>query len=135
MSQLPTSNPVVSTENEPFWTAAAEGRIHLPRCNDCGDVIWYPRDWCPSCGGDVTWKDVASTGTVYSFSIVMKGQGRWRDAGPYVVAYVDLDAGPRMMTNIVDVDPSEIEIGMAVTAVFDPTEDGPSLIRFAPTGT
>ncbi len=78
----------------------------LPRCDDCEFVIWYPRRFCPACGSrNVSWFDAAGTGSVYTFTIVAKGAGAYRDAGPYVVAFVELDEGPRLMTNIVDVQP------------------------------
>ena len=78
----------------------------LPHCDDCQFVIWYPRRFCPACGSrNVSWFDAAGTGSVYTFTIVAKGTGAYRDAGPYVVAFVELDEGPRLMTNIVDVQP------------------------------
>lgn len=132
MSDLPVTAPVVTPETEPFWAATAEGRLHLPRCVTCSTVVWYPRDHCPAGHDTVEWVDVEPTGTVYSFSVVRRGQGRWKDVSPYVVAYVDLDAGPRMLTNLVEVDPDAVAVGMPVTAVFDPTDDGPALVRFRP---
>ncbi len=130
-SGLPTPTPATTLETEPFWEAAAEGRFVLPRCNSCEHVIWYPRLFCPECGStDVSYVDAAGTGTVYSFTVVEKGQGRWRDHSPYVLAYVELDEGPRMMTNIVGVDPDAVAIGAAVQAVFDPGKDGGAVIRF-----
>ena len=76
---------------------------------------------------------MSGRGTVFSYTVVRGGVGsRWRDHIPYVVAYVELDEGPRLMTNVVDVDPETVEIGMAVEAVFDATDDGPAVLRFAP---
>lgn len=130
-SGLPTPTPATTLETEPFWEAAAEGRMVLPRCNDCEHVIWYPRLFCPECGStDVSYVDASGTGTVYSFTVVEKGQGRWRDHSPYVLAYVELDEGPRMMTNIVGVDPDAVTVGAPVQAVYEPGNDGGAVIRF-----
>ena len=46
---LPAPSPVVNVETKRFWDATAESRLLLPRCNDCGIVIWYPRAFCPEC--------------------------------------------------------------------------------------
>jgi uncharacterized OB-fold protein len=76
---------------------------------------------------------LSGRGTVYSYSVTRAGGSRaWREHLPYVVAYVQLDEGPIIMTNIVDCDPETVRIDMAVSAVFDATEDGAALVRFAP---
>ena len=76
---------------------------------------------------------MAGTGEVYSFTITRSGGGRrWREHLPYVVAYVTLDEGPTMLTNIVGCDPESVEIGMRVRAVFDDTGEGHALVRFEP---
>ena len=80
----------------------------------------------------MSWFEAAGTGTVYSFTIVTRGAGAYREAGPYVVAYVELDEGPRMMTNIVESPPEEVFVGQRVRVVFTPTGDGTALPRFDP---
>jgi uncharacterized OB-fold protein len=120
-------------ETEPFFEATKEGRLVLPRCDACGHVIWYPRLFCPSCGSQsVSWIDASGRGVVYSYTVTRRGQGAYREAAPYVLAYVELDEGPRVLTNVVGCDPSSVTVGMAVTAVFDQSESGPALLRFAP---
>ncbi|MGY9074186.1 MAG: Zn-ribbon domain-containing OB-fold protein [Acidimicrobiales bacterium] len=133
MTDLPARAPQPSIENQPFFDAAAEGRLSLPKCDVCQTFIWYPRERCPACHhSGATWTGCTGNGSIYSFTVVRKGQGRWRDAAPYVIAYVELDEGPRIMTNIVDVDPDTCAIGDQLTAVFVATEDGPPLLRFRP---
>jgi uncharacterized protein len=130
---LPAQSPGVTLETQTFWDATREGRLVLPRCGDCEFVIWYPRRFCPACGSrNVSWFDAAGTGTVYTFTIVTKGGGAFRDAGPYVVAFVELDEGPRLMTNIVDTPPESVTVGQRVAVVFAPTGDGTALPRFRP---
>ncbi|TDB83798.1 Zn-ribbon domain-containing OB-fold protein [Actinomadura sp. KC216] len=121
--------------DETFWTATAEGRLLLPRCESCATVIWYPRPFCPRCGGrDVTWFPASGEATVYSYTVVRKARGEYRDLTPYVVAYVELAEGPRILTNIVGCDPSEVIIGQPVTLVFDAPKEGAAarLYRFRP---
>lgn len=132
---LPNPSPRPSSENQRFWDATTENRLELPRCSSCGRVIWYPREICPDCHGtDIEWFEASGQGTIYSCTTTRRMPGRWGGAAPFVLAYVELDEGPRLMTNIVDCDPDEIAIGDRVEAVFHPTEDGPALVRFRPAG-
>ena len=131
MSFLPLADIEVNAETEPFWSALAQQRIVLPRCNNCSGVVWYPRAHCPICHStSLTWETMSGKGTVYSYSIVAKGNGRWKESGPYVVAYVQLVEGPRVLTNIVGVPPDEVAIDMTVSAVFDSDDTGRVLLRF-----
>jgi uncharacterized protein len=133
---LPAPDPVVHDDTAPYWEAAADGRLVLPRCSACATYVWYPRRFCPACAStDVEWTELPGTGTVYSFAVARRGQGAYRDSAPYVVAYVELDLphggpGPRMMTNVVGCPPDSVSIGDRVTVVFDGTESGHALPRF-----
>ena len=130
---LPSPPPGVTLETQPFWDATREGRLVLPRCDACEFVIWYPRRFCPACGArNVSWFDASGTGTVYTFTIVRKGAGDYRDVGPYVVAFVELDEGPRLMTNIVGTPPESVFVGQRVGVEFTPTDEGTALPRFRP---
>ncbi len=130
---LPAPKPYVTADAEPYWQGAAAGQLRLLRCDACSTVIWYPRPFCPECAGTaVTWFDAAGTGAVYSFTITRKGGGAYRDAGPYVLAYVELDEGPRVLTNIVGCSVDDVSIGQRVTVVFDDTGEGTALPRFQP---
>ncbi len=131
MSSLPTHNPPVSSDSLPFWEGTNDDRLVLPRCNACNEVIWYPRHFCPKCGADdVSWFEASGSGTIYSFTVVERAQGRWGEQCPYVLAYVELAEGPRVLTNIIDSDPDALAIGTAVTASFDHAEDGRGVLRF-----
>jgi uncharacterized OB-fold protein len=141
MSDLPAARPPRNAEAAPYWDAAAAGRLVLPVCNACGLVIWYPRSWCPACGAEsVVWTELSGRGTVYACTVIRKGMGPWAAAVPYVGAYVELEEGPRVLTNVVTDDPSSVHVGMAVTAVFVPVvgggdddSGGPSaILRFTP---
>lgn len=138
MSQLPTMAPPYNPETEPFWTAAAQGRLVVPVCDACGHHIWYPRSWCPVCQGeDVTWTELSGRGTVYARTVITRSMGPWAQAVPYVAGYVQLDEGPRVLTNVVTDDPSSVVIGAPVKAIFvpvDQAEGAPAqaILRFQP---
>jgi uncharacterized OB-fold protein len=133
---LPAPAPVVLPEIKTFWDATAAGKLLLPRCEDCGHVIWYPRPFCPDCGSlRVNWIEASGRGTVYSFTINRRGTAdlpEYRQVGTYVLAYVELEEGPRVMTNIVDCEPESVRIGQAVQVVFHDTGQGSALARFRP---
>lgn len=134
MSELPAKPASPNLESQPFWDATGDGRIELPRCTSCGLVVFYPRGVCPDCQSTaLVWETMAGTGEVYSFTITRSGGSRrWREHLPYVVAYVKLDEGPTLLTNVVGCDPDSVEIGMRVKAVFDDTGEGHALVRFEP---
>ena len=119
--------PLTNPETEPFWAAARQGRFLIKACAACGKAHWYPRAICPHCGSDRTeWRESAGRGTIYSVS-VMK-----RAPEVYAVAYVTLDDGPTMMTNIVDCDFDKLKCDQPVKLVFKPTDGGPPLPMFTP---
>ena len=131
---LPVPAPVVPAETEEFGAATAGRRLLLRRCDECTTAIWYPRAHCPACGGQRTsWVEASGNGTVYSFTVVHRSMVEgYRDALPYVIAYVELSEGPRVLTNVVDCDPGSVEVGMPVTVVFHDTGKGNALFRFRP---
>ncbi len=131
---LPTKAPRTNLDSEPFWAATGEGRLTLQRCTACHTVIWWPRALCPNCSSfDLEWFDASGEGSVYSYTVVHQSPGRrWGEATPYVLAYVELDEGPRLMTNIVGCDPATVAIDQRVRVVFDDTGEGNALPRFTP---
>ena len=133
---LPAPAPYINPEVKPFWDATAEGRLVVPRCDECQTLIWFPRPFCPAClSTAVTWVEVSGRGTVYSFTVNRRGAADlpdYRNAGVYVLAYVELEEGPRMMTNIVDCDLDSIKCGQKVKVSFKKTENGASVPVFVP---
>jgi uncharacterized OB-fold protein len=128
---LPTPEPLVTPETEAFWAASAESRLLLKRCQDCAAVIWYPRAMCPECWSERTeWFEASGRGTIYSCTVNRRGDGPYAGIAPYVLAYVELEEGPRVMTNVVDTEPELVEIGMPVEVVFHDTGHGSALPRF-----
>lgn len=132
-AELPAPASAVNPETREYWAATAQGRLLLKRCLDCGSVIWYPRAICPDCASMRTeWFQSAGRGRVYSYTLNHRGQGAYQGAEPYVLAYVELDEGPRMMTNIVGAEADGLAVGLPVEVVFHDTGDGAALPRFRP---
>lgn len=123
---LPAPQPNVETQ--PFWDAAAAGRLTIKRCGACNEAHYPPRGRCPFCFSDDThWEDSNGAGQIYSMSTMRRGPN-----APYVLAYVTLDAGPAVLTNIVDCDPDALALGDRVEVVFAATEGGPPVPFFRP---
>ena len=130
---LPAPAPAVNPETTEFWAATSEGRLLLKRCPDCGAVIWYPRVICPQCASLRTeWFQAVGRGRIYSYTVNYRGEGAYQGQPPFVLAYVELEEGPRMMTNIVGAEPSELDVGLPVQVVFHDTGEGSALPRFEP---
>ena len=114
--------------DQEYFDAAAQGKLMLKKCGDCGEHHHYPRALCPFCFSDkVQWVQARGTGEIYSYSVS-------RRAGPvvYCIAYVTLDEGVTMMTNIVDCDLDTVKVGQNVKVTFRKTEGGVSMPVFAP---
>ncbi len=122
MTWEPRPIPEVTPETAPYWEAAAEGRLLVRECPDCGLVFHYPRALCPDCFAEAEWKEAAGTGEIYSYSATESADGWPEEALPLVVAYVELDEGPRMLTNV-HADPADLEVGMAVEVTFVETDE------------
>lgn len=101
-TELPVLPVDRAPELAPYWQGLHAGELVLPVCQECGLTIWIPRVACPACmSADVAWQRQSGGGKVYSFSINHRGRGAFASSSPYVIAYVELDEGPRMITNIV----------------------------------
>jgi uncharacterized protein len=127
--------PLVNPETARFWEAALAGQLLLKRCEACATVIWYPRAICPLCWSVRTeWFEATGGGTVYSYTVNRRGEGHYAGSEPFAIAYVELDEGPRVLTNIVDTPLEQIRIGARVEAVFHDTGCGTALPRFRASG-
>jgi uncharacterized OB-fold protein len=128
------ARPEIDWESRAYWEGAGRGELVLQRCRACQVVQHRPRGFCVSCLSDDIEHFVASgRGEVYTYSIVRQNQmPKFRNALPYVVAYVQLEEGPQLLTNIVDCDPDTVSIGMSVRVDFVSTEGGLGVPRFVP---
>ncbi len=117
--------PAANVETQAYWDAANAGKLLVKKCAACGEPHFYPRALCPFCFGETEWVETNGQGEIYSFSIMR------RAAEPYAIAFVRLDAGPTMMSNIVDSDFDSIRIGARVKVVFKPAENEQNVPMFA----
>ena len=126
--------PATDWQTLAYWEGCGRGELVLQRCGDCGAVQHRPRGVCAGCLSSGLEHFVASgQGRVHTFTVThQNGQPAFRNACPYVLAYVDLEEGPRLMTNIVGCEPDAVEIGMAVRADFVATDKGLGIPRFVP---
>ena len=119
MSQRNIPSPPMSVENEAFWAAANEGRLMVPRCKDTGQFFWYPRNLSPfTLSNNVELVEASGKGTIYTYSVMRRADPQ------YAIAYVTLEEGITMMTNIVDCDFDSLTVGQAVELDFYETENG-----------
>ena len=138
MTQQQYNKPIPrpQQENDHYWQKAKEHELWLRKCNDCQQAYFYPRDICPNCfSRNVTWIKASGKGTLHTFAIVQRApHPGWREEVPFVVAMVDLEEGPRMATNLVDIEPEpeKIKIGMPVEVTFDDITEEISLPKFKP---
>ncbi|TVR07182.1 MAG: hypothetical protein EA385_13590 [Salinarimonadaceae bacterium] len=129
--------PAINEQSRPYWDAAKAGRLELPRCDHCGAFHTYFEPWCSHCGGEgVHWERLSGRGRIWAncrfHKVYFSG---FETDVPYNVAMVELEEGPRMVTNIVGLKHDvldEMPIGMEVEAVFDPVTPEVTLVRFRP---
>lgn len=128
--------PVIEEDSKPFWDAARERRLLIRRCGDCGDAHFYPRSFCPFCWSErVQWEEASGQASLYTHSTVYRNDlPPFGERVPYVAAMVDLREGPRMTTEVIDVDGADLEIGMALEAAFRDLTDEITAVVFRPTG-
>lgn len=128
--------PVKQPESDFYWERAQARELWLRRCNACDRAYFYPRDFCPVCGGrDVDWMQASGKGTLHAFAIVHRAPTpAFRDRVPFVAAMVDLEEGARVPANLVGVepDPSRIAIGMPVEVDFQDLTPDVTLPVFRP---
>lgn len=115
----PLTHPGINPETRAYWEGAANGQLLIKQCRACGKPHFYPRAQCPRCRShDTEWKEASGNGKIYSYTVA-------RRANPVVAtAYVTLDEGVTMFTNIVDCDFNSLGIGQAVKVGFRKGEDG-----------
>ena len=132
IAQLPLVAPEIDETTAPYWTGAAKQQLLAPWCS-AGHHFWIPRSFCPEHpDAVVTPAPMSGRGTIYSFTVIHKGEGQFSGAAPYVLAYVELDEGPRLMTNIVDCDEQGLRIGLPVEAAFHGDDPSWAIPRFRP---
>lgn len=116
--------PPVSELARPFWEAARQHRLVIQHCAGSGKHVFPPRAHSPWGGGPLTWSEVSGRGSVYTYTIAHRPPHPvFAELCPLVVAIVELEEGPRMMTNLINCDPADLRVGMPVRVAFEAIED------------
>lgn len=126
----------MTPEAKPFWDGLKQDKLMLPKCGDCGHVFFYPRILCPRCHSrTITWVQASGKGKLHSFEIAYQPfQKAWKIKPPYVLAMIELAEGPRMMSNLINVepDPQVVKCDMPVEVVFTKVSGDVTLPLFQP---
>lgn len=125
-------SPVANGDSQPYWAAARERRLVIRKCKACGEKHFMPRHLCPTCWSDqLEWVDASGKGTVHSFTVIRRAPlAAFGSRAPYVVALIDLDEGPRMVTNVLGDDALDVKIGDRVKVTFEEREGGAMVPQF-----
>ncbi len=132
-SSIPVPTPTPETEH--FWDGTRLGELRLQKCNECDQVYFPPRPFCPSCASKKV-SIFAASGKASLYSYVINYRPHPAFDGPYSIAVVQLEEGPRMMSNIINTDqtPEALVLDMPLEVTFKELNDQISLAYFQPAG-
>ena len=134
MGNYPKPLPIINGDNQEFWIGCKEHKLKFQKCKACGHVRWPPSTICPMCySQEIQWIVARGKGKVYSFVVyhVVYHPG-FENKVPYVVADVELEEGPRLLTNIVDCPHHEVKCDMHVEVTWEDITEEFSLPKFKP---
>jgi uncharacterized OB-fold protein len=133
--ERPLPSPI-TPEAQPYWDGLKEHKLMLPKCDDCGKPFFYPRIACPFCHSrQISWMQASGKGKLYSFEIAYRSlSAAFKVKPPYILAMVELDEGPRLMSNLINIepDPKVIKCDMPVEVVFEKLTDEITIPLFQP---
>ncbi|MBI9074036.1 MAG: Zn-ribbon domain-containing OB-fold protein [Desulfatibacillum sp.] len=126
--------PTPDADSKPFWDACRNHQLMFQKCAECGDVRWPPSILCPQCHcRDAEWIESVGKGTVYSYAIYHQAfHPAFAAKLPYVVAIVQLDEGPMILTNIIGCPHESLACEMPVQVAWDDVSEECSLPKFLP---
>jgi uncharacterized OB-fold protein len=133
MSERPL--PAITPETRHFWEGTRAGELRLQKCNACSHVYFPPRPFCPQCAStEIAVMRASGRASLYSYVIHHRATPGF--VPPYSIAVVELEEGPRMMTNIVETEqtPQALRLDMPLEVVFQRMNDEISLPLFRPAG-
>ncbi len=135
--EIPKPLPEITPITQPFWDAAANKKLVMQRCRDCQSWVWCPRPVCVECGGaNLDWTPLSGRGKVFAFTVIREVVGRalrgFASDIPYVTAWIDLEEGPRICSNVVGCPIEQVAIEMNVEAIFEEAGSGIFLPKFRP---
>jgi uncharacterized OB-fold protein len=126
----------MTPEAKPYWDGLNENKLMLPKCEDCNKAFFYPRIACPHCHSrNVGWVQASGKGKLYSFEIAYRSLNpAFKIEAPYILAMVELEEGPRLMSNLINIDPDPavVKCDMPVEVVFEKQNDDVTIPLFQP---
>jgi uncharacterized protein len=124
--------PAVTPELQPFFDAAKRHELVVQRCRSCGATRFPARPTCAHClSGEAEWVRVGGRGTVFTYNVMHQVyHPAFAPEVPYTVVLIQLDEGPKMISNLIGVAPEDIRIGMRVEVVFEDLNDQVTLPKF-----
>lgn len=131
----PRPQPEPTPVSQPYWDALREHRIRIQHSPSSDQWVFYPRLLAPgTLADDLEWREISGAGTLYTYTVAERPTAPpWADRVPQLLAVVEWDEGPRVSTELVDVDPGDIRIGMRVSPVFhDDPESAMTLLHYRP---
>ena len=126
--------PNMSDGTRPYWEACKEHRLVLPKCRSCGEIYFFPNGFCPHClSEDIEWIEATGKGKIHAYSVVERPPSpQFSEDVPYVVAMIELEEGPRMMSNVLEMSHEDIRIDMPVEVVFEDVTESVTIPQFRP---
>ena len=117
--------PPTSELTQPFWDAARDHQLVIQQCDDCAHYLFPPAAHCPQCGSaNLTWTPVSGRGSVYTYTIAYRPPHPvLKDHCPLAIAVIELEEGPRMMSNVIGVDPETLTIDTPVQVTYETIDD------------
>jgi hypothetical protein len=126
--QIPLPRP--TTISQPYWDACQNERLTVQKCSDCGSYVFIPQPCCGECQSEeLEWVESSGRGTLYSFSTVYRPQQPVFET-PYTVVVVELDEGYHLLSNLIGVEPEDVEIGTPLEVFFEKKSDEITLPYF-----
>ena len=134
MPEAGRARPKPTPETKHFWDGTRAGQLRLQRCDMCSKVYFPPRPFCPACASrEVSVFAASGRGILWSYVIHHRKVPGFTP--PYAIAVVQLDEGPRLMSNIIDCaqTPEALQLDMPLEVAFHELDDEITLPLFRPT--
>jgi uncharacterized protein len=126
--------PVPSAESQAYWDGLRDRKLLMPRCDACGKYWFPPSLLCPHCNAtNWTWTPTSGRGRIFSYVVYHRVyHPGFADEVPYAVAVIELDEGPRMVSNVIGIAPDKLACDLRVEVVYQPITDTITLPKFNP---
>ncbi len=136
-SQYQKPLPAITSLNQPYWDALKRRELRMQKCEGCGRVWFPPAPLCPGCWSrNYSWTQLSGRGRVNSWVVFHQAYFKsYEHDVPYNVAEVELDEGPRILTNLVGIANDAIRAGLPVEVTFEDVTPEITLAKFQPLAT